>query len=290
MTTTTTPPVRVHDEALAAIPRYLELNQAQARAQTLLASARAGITAQPHLEVLQGVYRDLVAGEHVDLDDLVRELTARAQSLAAAQQAAQGIGQVLDQLKADTAEAIARGVDAGLEVLARHLAAVIDQVRELDKDLGPITTADEAIAADQTQAWRELILAIDRYDEIRTAQLHLVAAVTRGSAASMPMLNTAGLLRDGLGVWPPLRARAGEDNPRAAWPAPVWQFTNAAGGVTHAPEVWRWPSEDRPAYLRWVTTTTEPWLPTYTELVAHAEDLEAGIRRRNAPGAPQELG
>ncbi|WP_433782432.1 hypothetical protein ACQPX6_21380 [Actinomycetospora sp. CA-101289] len=101
-----------------------------------------------------------------DLADRFAELQAKA---TAAREAGRLRDEVEKRLTAMLRETIEDGTDTALDVLRNAQHEVLAEAADLDRDLGPVQTADDAIKAgpDAVQAWAQLDALLERYLSIR---------------------------------------------------------------------------------------------------------------------------
>lgn len=278
------------EEALDAVDGYRDALAAEQQLQTLTAefSARPVVSVSP----FDAIRDDLLAGRPVHLDRLVDDVAHQQAWASARESIPNGLRVLASRLESHRNHVVLTGVDDGLAVLDAHLADLGDHVVVLDETLDDVRNAGDALTAGLGDAWLALTAAVDRYDEIRDAQLELLRTTTGdkgGRSHPANELNHAGL--DGnLAAYHPWWIRRAEHraDPRAAfavgpdgdevlppapWPDPVIRVLDS--GVT----AWRWPTTDRPAFLRWLfqpTTPARPWVPGLRLMVRHYEQMTKG--------------
>jgi hypothetical protein len=119
------------------------------------------------------------AGEHFDLAELGEALLDAQHDQRLADLVSGAKTGILDRLENQAEHLVMQHLGAALEVLARSLADVLEQARQADRLLGPITTADQALNANKKaqDSWRMLGVLADRYAEIRAGQAKLTGLV-----------------------------------------------------------------------------------------------------------------
>lgn len=296
--------------ALDLVPRYRELAAAAERARELVAAAKALTTTRDVGDALDGVRDALVVGDDVDVDALVHRVHTTQQAATAAEH----VAPLLERLASDIADerdhALRDGIDIVFAALDKHLAELGDHVARLDKKLGAVADADYAITLGRANEWHDLIQAIERYNHIRTAQFEVLRTVAsdprnfESDLINVQRINDAGLLANAVELYPKYRIRHGldparvdvdgfADVPRPSWPEPsddVIYGKNTIGA-------WRWPTYDKPAYLRWLfrpSSPAQPWVPGYQQMFDHFEamqrprsDVEPADRFRPAGRKPR---
>ena len=268
------------DEAYHAIRGYRELTAAievvTARSAALRVAAGPDVAGEAKASVLagDGVPDDLGA-RLLDAERVLRGRVLEADFLGrrVSRDVATGL---LGELLYERDERVRVHADDGLAVLRAELADVLAAAADADATLGGAGDADAAVAAGakQAAAWGDLSVLVGRYDALRTAQHRLVAAaLSQDTPAVWATINDAGLLANLIALAPEWIARVEGVEPAPA--APPWPAPAQTRGAGH------WPTTDRRAYLRWLTSGLgEPWLPTIAELKHKQEAM------REAAAAP----
>jgi hypothetical protein len=285
-------------EALNAIPGHAELTDAianvEAHTRTLATAAVPDAAA-----ITNEVYAAVVTGEQVP-DDLGARLVAAEEDQRRRQAAARMLGVragtarhgLIGRLLNERDELVRRHTDDALAVVRDALADVIDATIEADHALGPVSSAEQALAAgtEAGAAWRDLAEQVRRYDELRSAQTEILVSARHERARVRPDLEDAGIHRDAHLIDPRWQARVAGEEPvpddavlaaRAPWPSPL--PTRGAGP---------WPTNDKPSFLRWIAVTdaVRPWVPTRSQLASQLAALEAAVTdaaaARRAPAGP----
>jgi len=182
----------------------------------------------------------------------------------------------------------AAGTDRALGVVRDELEDVLARTREVDGALGAVRTPEAAMAAgsEAIEAWQRLLALVDRYDQVRAAQLHLIRSeLGGGGAVTDGAFARGGIFANMYDLNPELQARATHRRPADlgftdSFMVPPWPAPDVEPGDHLGP----WPTTDRPAFLRWVATSeAEAWVPTVAQLKAKVEEVAQWIRNGGPP-------
>jgi len=164
-----------------------------------------------------------------------------------------------ENLKAERDQVERRGVDAALAVLRTELEQLLDEARAVDRALGHVTGADQAVAAGgrAPKAWHRLTQLVASHNELRVAQHAVVRVGFDGDIGrAKGFVDRVGALRNIADLDPPRR-------PEEA----------------HLPPAW--PENDPPAYLRWLAgPEAQPWVPSMAELVEANAELTRRVEQQ----------
>lgn len=277
-TTTTTPEDGLTQRVYAAIPDYDRYGLAIERLEKLSKTPPPKVAGRD--AILDEVRQSVLAGEPIP-DDLGQRLLDADRAGDAHRAAIEALGWkrartgtgLLGELINERAELVRTHLDTAFSVLRDELDEIITAVADIDRALGRVRSAEDVVRAPQhLDAWHALSTLVDRYHELRVAQADFYMNHSGTYAPSDLMVN-AGCVKNILALdagWlnrtrsDPSRMRAGIS---AVWPSPVHRDEMSSP--------WCWPTNDRPAYLRWLATSdAEPWLPTPDQAVNHFAEMQ----------------
>lgn len=293
----------VLEEASALIEGYSEQESERQRAKRLRRDVLA-TSWKRTFEVASANYEFLLRTS-TELDEIRAALAAR-EAARPDMLAYNEIESMLQSMaKVAPAKIDARAESAvgpALEWLNGQMSELMSFVRELDRDLGSVSSIEDAIRDDKLiKTWRDIEDAADRYQEIRRAQETICrkTAVFDGPALTQ-LLNGVGRLKNAFDhdrVWiderKPRKAaeRGPYDRAFLDWledpPSPAYDWAVPGG-----PGVPVWPSDaqspldaratrtaDRIEALRWMARNHAPWVPTFKQMRAAVDDIAAMLTR-----------
>ena len=195
--------------------------------------------------------------------DLRKRIDREHQAKAARDREYTVLQDVDNALSADRQRIIENSTDAALGFLDTKLHDLLDHVARLSTDLDGVSSDTDAIRGnDQTiAAWRELNTLTTQYRELRAAQITLTGV---GQAQNIA---AAGITRIPC-------------DPRYLVAVGAAQAITSAvvgAGVSYSPEPWPGfydGTTDTPAYLRWLASRGDAWVPT-TQQLQHALEARA---------------
>jgi len=269
--------------ARARITGLAGAEAALAEVERRLTAAHA--TPRPEHDAADDALPDVLAGRGIP-DDIGHRLLVIRQGNEAAAASVLALQRLRDQLWQRQRDVQVTHADDALAVLRDELNTLLASARPLLARLGGVNDADDAIAADQVQPWRQAVAMAARYAELRQAQMVIVSAALEpaGTRDISPLTVDYGHVRDADRHDPDV----GTDpyTPRVQEQLMITHVPPAGG--SNRP----WCTGDTLGDLRYVACRddVEPWLPSMRELTgaraAHQErKLDAA---RTAAGLPAD--
>lgn len=286
-------------KALEAIPEFVQATEALERARGLQRFEPPPETVPAVEERLRREYLAWARGETDTHPVHPGEAISQARHNTEVIQLEERIvASVVAELEQQRASAPLLGHEKAIAALGELLEQLLAEVRDLDQQLGPVSTANQANSAgpDAAAAWAQLTHAVDTYRQIREAQWWLCRKV-QGS------FDPQGL-RDRVDRYGWLRnieeldydhrlALKGEVRPQLA------QGTNVTN-LSPQP----WPEGDEYALLRWLATSDDakPFVATWQQILDKEREMHAAIaaaaaerrgrrpRRRKSPAELLDAG
>ena len=267
--------------ARARITGLAGAEAALAEVERRLTAAHA--TPRPEHDAADDALPDVLAGRGIP-DDIGHRLLVIRQANEAAAASVLALQRLRDQLWQRQRDVQVTHADDALAVLRDELNTLLASARPLLARLGGVNDADDAIAADQVQPWRQAVAMAARYAELRQAQMVIVSAALEpaGTRDISPFTVDYGHVRD-----------ADRHDPDVGTD-PYTPRVQESLMITHIPPTGGsnrpWCTGNTLADLRYVVCRddVDPWLPSMRELTgaraAHRErKLDAA---RTAAGLP----
>jgi len=286
-TTTTTDTRPLLELARARITGLAEVETALDEVETRLTVAHA--TPRPEHDAADDALPDVLAGRGIP-DDLGERLLVIRQANEAAAATVLALQRLRDRLWQRQRDVQVTHADDALAVLRVELSALLASARPLLAELGGVNDADDAIAGDQVQPWRQAVAMAARYAELRQAQMVIVSAALEpaGTRDISPFTVDYGHIRD-----------ADRHDPDVGTD-PYTPRVQESLMVAHVPPVGGsnrpWCTGDTLGDLRYVTCRDDvhPWVPSMRELTsaraAHQErKLDAARTAAGLPDAGQSM-
>ncbi|MBD8517074.1 hypothetical protein [Plantibacter sp. CFBP 8804] len=173
-----------------------------------------------------------------------------------------------------------------LHFLNAELTRLVSTVRQLDKQLGSIISAEGATASgpSASSAWRQLLACVHAYEEIRDLQRSFTLKLYEDGEELRPAFELSGYLRDAFDResqvldWRATKARGGAE---LGTGGKMWlDWLRSAPKVPERRDVRTWPDDvDRGAYLRLIATEMHPWVPDLAQLQERHNLLSDIVRK-----------
>jgi hypothetical protein len=223
--------------AVAALPGYLQ-------AVELAAEADKWLRQQPELRTVPDALRAHITDEWIDAE------RARATALAEYEAKRSLVQGRLLEAATSAQSILSSGVDLILGALQGNLTQLLDDTGQLVAELGGAATAEQAIAADASPAWRQLTALAADYQDLRSAQgwvmMRAPQQIWRSCLPDLPGEDHANeaFIKNINDIWPAWRQGG-----------PAHQTTylghDAPTPVRHEP----WPVDNGPELLCWLVTS-----------------------------------